>query len=165
MKIPVHYKSAEEALSVIQSGNRVFVQGSAQTPLFLLRELGKMAPGLRDVELTFITVQGDIELDKPKYADSFHINCMFVSASEREAVNSGRAEFIPVFLSDIPDLFRKQIKIDVALVQVSPPDEHGYCSLGTSVDIARSAVEMAAIVIAQVNPKMPRTHGDGFLHL
>jgi acyl-CoA hydrolase len=164
MKLPVVYKTAEEALSVIQSGNRVFIQGSAQTPLFLLRKLATMAPSLRDVELTFITVQGDIELDKPQYASAFHINCMFVSESVRKAVNEGRADFIPVFLSDIPDLFRKQMHIDVALVQVSPPDEHGYCSLGVSVDIARSAVNTATHVIAQVNPRVPRTHGDSQVH-
>lgn len=164
MKLPVVYQTAEQALSVIESGHRVFVQGSAQTPLFLLRELGKRAADLRGVELTFITVQGDIELDKPEYADSFHINCMFVSESVRKAVNDGRADFIPVFLSDIPDLFRKQMHINVALVQVSPPDEHGYCSLGVSVDIARSAVNTATHIIAQVNPKVPRTHGDSLVH-
>ncbi len=164
MKIPFTYKTAEEALSVIQSGNRVFVQGSAQTPLYLLRELGKQAPRLQDVELTFITVQGDIELDKPQYANSFHINCMFVSGSVRKAVNEGRADFIPVFLSDIPDLFRNELKLDVALVQVSPPDAHGYCSLGVSVDIARSAVNTARHIIAQVNPRVPRTHGDSLIH-
>jgi acyl-CoA hydrolase len=164
MKVPVQYKSAEEALSVIRSGQRVFVHGSAQTPLFLLRELGKLAPSLRGVELTFITVQGDIEIDKPQYADAFHINCMFVSQSVRKAVNEGRADFIPVFLSDIPDLFRTEMKIDVALVQVSPPDKHGYCSLGVSVDIARSAVNTANHIIAQVNPRVPRTHGDSLIH-
>ncbi|OSZ80466.1 4-hydroxybutyrate CoA-transferase [Chitinophagaceae bacterium IBVUCB2] len=164
MKLPFIYKTAEEALSVIQSGNRVFVQGSAQTPLYLLRELGKQASRLQDVELTFITVQGDIELDKPEYAQSFHINCMFVSGSVRKAVNEGRADFIPVFLSDIPDLFRTELKLDVALVQVSPPDAHGYCSLGVSVDIARSAVNTARHIIAQVNPRVPRTHGDSLIH-
>lgn len=164
MKLPVVYKTAAEALSVIQSGNRVFVQGSAQTPLYLLRELGKLSSHLQDVELTFITVQGNIELDKPQYANSFHINCMFVSESVRKAVNEGRADFIPVFLSDIPDLFRREMKIDVALVQVSPPDEHGYCSLGVSVDIARSAVNTATHIIAQVNPRVPRTHGDSQVH-
>jgi acyl-CoA hydrolase len=164
MKLPVVYQTAEQALSVIQSGHRVFVQGSAQTPLYLLRELGKRAADLRDVELTFITVQGDIELDKPEYQDSFHINCMFVSESVRKAVNEGRADFVPVFLSDIPDLFRKQMHIDVALVQVSPPDEHGYCSLGVSVDIARSAVNTATHIIAQINPRVPRTHGDSLVH-
>lgn len=164
MKLPFIYKTAEEALSVIQSGNRVFVQGSAQTPLYLLRELGKQASRLQDVELTFITVQGDIELDKPEYAQSFHINCMFVSGSVRKAVNEGRADFIPVFLSDIPDLFRTELKLDIAMVQVSPPDAHGYCSLGVSVDIARSAVNTARHIIAQVNPRVPRTHGDSLIH-
>jgi len=151
-------------LAVIKSGQRVFIQGSAQTPLYLLRELAKRAPDLRDVELTFITVHGDIELDKPQYADAFKINCMFVSESVRNAVNEGRADFVPVFLSDIPDLFRKQMQIDVALVQVSPPDQHGYCSLGVSVDVARSAVNTATHIIAQVNPKVPRTHGDSLVH-
>ncbi len=151
-------------MSVIQSGHRVFVHGSAQTPLFLMRELAKRAPELRNVELTFITVHGDIELEKPQYADSFHINCMFVSQTVREAVNDGRADFIPVFLSDIPDLFRREMPIDVAIVQVSPPDRHGYCSLGVSVDIARSAVNTATHIIAQVNPRVPRTHGDSLIH-
>ncbi len=123
-----------------------------------------MAPSLRGVELTFITVQGEIEVEKPQYADSFHINCMFVSQSVRKAVNEGRADFIPVFLSDIPDLFRRYMSIDVALVQVSPPDQHGYCSLGVSVDIARSAVNTAKHIIAQVNPRVPRTHGDSMVH-
>ena len=164
MKLPVNYKSAEEALSVIESGHRVFVHGSAQTPLYLLRELAKRAPELRNVELTFITVQGDIEVEKPQYAGSFHINCMFVSQTVRQAVNEGRADFIPVFLSDIPDLFRREMHIDVAIVQVSPPDQHGYCSLGVSVDIARSAVNTATHIIAQVNPRVPRTHGDSLIH-
>jgi acyl-CoA hydrolase len=164
MRMPFNYIPAEQALSVIKSGDRVFVQGSAQTPLFLMRELAKLAPGLKDVELTFITVQGDIEVDKPEYADSFHINCMFVSESVRQAVNEGRADFIPIFLSDIPDLFRKQKQIDVAIVQVSQPDQHGYCSLGVSVDIARSAVNTAKNIIAQVNPNVPRTHGDSLVH-
>lgn len=161
----INYHSAQEALSVIQSGMRVFVQGSAQTPLYLLRELAKEAPRLNDVELVFITVQGDITVDKPEYEGIFNINCMFVSESVRKAVNEGRADFIPVFLSDIPDLFKKgYLPIDVALVQVSPPDRHGYCSLGVSVDIARSAVNTAKYIIAQVNPNVPRTHGDSLVH-
>lgn len=160
------YSTAEQALSIIKSNDRVFVHGSACTPLFLMRKLAEQAPRLKDVELVFITVLGDIEVQKPQYQSSFHINCMFVSAPIREAVNDGRADYIPVFLSDIPDLFNKKIlTIDVALVQVSPPDAHGYCSLGTSVDIARSAVNMATHVIAQINPKIPRTHGDGLIHM
>jgi acyl-CoA hydrolase len=160
----VNYVSAEQALSVIQSNQRVFVHGSACTPLHLLRELAKQADRLRDVEIVSITVQGDIEIDKPQYESSFHINSLFVSAPLRQAINEGRADFVPVFLSDIPDLFRNQLKPDVALVQVSPPDEHGYCTLGVSVDVARSAVANARYVIAQINPKVPRTHGDGAIH-
>lgn len=165
MKIPVVYRSAEEALSIIQSGNRVFIQGSAQTPTCLLRELARQAPRLNDVELVFISVYGDIHVDKPEYVKSFKINSLFVSAAIREDVREGRADYVPVFLSEIPNLFTQGIlPIDVALVQVSPPDQHGYCSLGVSVDIARSAVNTARYVIAQVNPHVPRTHGDGLIH-
>ena len=160
------YQTAEKALSVIQSGQRVFVQGSAQTPLYLLRELARQSARLNDVELVFITVQGDIVVDRPEYEGRFNINCMFVSESVREAIHKGRADFIPVFLSDIPDLFQKgYLPIDVAIVQVSPPDRHGYCSLGVSVDIARSAVNTARYLIAQVNPSVPRTHGDSQIHI
>jgi acyl-CoA hydrolase len=97
MRHPFSYVSAEEALGGIQSNQRVFIHGSACTPLYLLRELAKQSSRLKNVELVFITVQGDIEVDQPRYADSFHINCLFVSASVREAVNSGRADFVPVF--------------------------------------------------------------------
>ncbi|RYZ55731.1 MAG: acetyl-CoA hydrolase/transferase family protein, partial [Chitinophagaceae bacterium] len=165
MKIPVVYKSAEEALSIIKSGNRVFVQGSAQTPTNLLRELARQAPRLNNVELVFISVYGDIYVDKPEYVKSFQINSLFVSAAIRDDVREGRADYVPVFLSEIPHLFARGIlPIDVALVQVSPPDQHGYCSLGVSVDIARSAVNTARYVIAQVNSNVPRTHGDGLIH-
>ncbi len=161
----IQYVTPEEALSVIKSGQRVFVHGSAQTPHYILKKLAEQKDRLRDVELVFITVKGDIEVDKPGYQDSFLINCMFVSDSVRAAVNEGRADFIPVFLSDIPDLFRNTIPVDVAIVQVSPPDIHGYCSLGASVDIARAAVNTAPHIIAQINPKVPRTHGDGLIHI
>lgn len=160
----INYVDAAEALSLIQSNQRVFVHGSACTPLHMMRELAKQSHRLQNVELVSITVFGNIEVDKPEYQKSFHINSMFVSASIRQAVNEGRADFIPVFLSDIPDLFRNQVKPDVAIIQVSPPDEHGYCTLGVSVDIARSAVANARYIIAQVNPQMPRTHGDGAIH-
>jgi len=160
------YENVDKALSVIESGHRVFVQGSAQTPLYLLRELARQSVRLNDVELVFITVQGDIVVDRPEYKDIFNINCMFVSDCVRDAVHQGRADFIPVFLSDIPDLFQKgHLPIDVAMVQVSPPDQHGYCSLGVSVDIARSAVNTASCLIAQVNPQVPRTHGDSQIHV
>jgi len=162
----IEYKTAEEALRVIKSGNRVFLHGSAQTPVYMLQELARQKDRLKDVEFVFITVMGDIVVDKPEYEGHFRINCMFVSESVRQAVNEGRGDFMPIFLSDIPDLFKSNIlPIDVAIVQVSPPDAHGYCSLGVSVDIARSAVDKATHVIAQVNPKVPRTHGDGLMHM
>jgi acyl-CoA hydrolase len=165
MNSSISYVTASEALSVIQSGDRVFVHGSACTPLFLLKALGSEKHRLRNVELVSISLQGDIEINKPTYADHFHINSLFVSEPIREAVDEGRADFVPVFLSDIPDLFKKNIlKLDAAMVQVSVPDEHGYCSLGVSVDIAQSAVNCARYIIAQVNPQMPRTHGDGVIH-
>jgi acyl-CoA hydrolase len=165
MKIPIEYKTAEEALNIIQSGNRVFVQGSSQTPTCLLKALTKHAHRLRDVELVFVTVFGDIHVDKPEYADSFKINSLFVSGAIREDINKGIADYVPVFLSEIPELFKHNIlSIDVALVQVSPPDKHGYCSLGMSVDVARSAVNTAKHVIAAINPNVPRTHGDGLIH-
>jgi acyl-CoA hydrolase len=165
MKVPIVYKTAEEALAVVQPGNRIYVQGSAQTPTVLLKALETHAHRLRDVELVFITVYGDVCVDKPEYEGIFHINSMFVSTSIRQAVAEGRADYIPVFLSEIPELFKQKVlPLDVALVQVSPPDEHGYCSLGVSVDIARSAVNTAKHIVALVNPNVPRTHGDGLIH-
>lgn len=161
----IKYKSPEEAVKPIQSGDRVFIQGGACTPSYLLAHLAKRKDELRGVELVFITIHGDLIVDAPEYADSFRINTMFVSASVRKAVQEGRADFIPVFLSEIPELFRRNIlPLDVAIVQVSPPDKKGYCSMGVSVDIARSAVNSAKHVIAQVNPRVPRTHGDSFIH-
>jgi acyl-CoA hydrolase len=165
MNNPVSHASAAEALAIVQPGHRIFIQGSAQTPTFLLKALAAEAGRLKNVELVSITVYGDVQLDKPEYEGIFHFNSMFVSASLRQAVREGRADYIPVFLSEIPELFKQRIlPIDVALVQVSPPDAHGYCSLGISVDIARSAVNTATYVIAQVNPQVPRTHGDGLIH-
>jgi acyl-CoA hydrolase len=117
------------------------------------------------VEIVSISVYGDLEIAKPGYEKSFMLNSMFVSGAIRQAVNEGRADYIPVFLSEIPELFKRNIlPIDVAIVQVSVPDQHGYCSLGVSVDVARSAVNTAKAVIAQVNPNAPRTHGDGLIH-
>ena len=160
-----NYVEAAEALSIIKSGQRIFVHGSVCTPIYLLHELAKQSNRLRDVEIVSITLKGDIEIDKPQYQSSFHINSLFVSASVRNAVAEGRADFIPVFLSDIPDLFKRKIlALDVAIVQVSEPDSHGYCSLSLSVDIARCAVDNAKQIIALVNPNLPRTHGDGMIH-
>lgn len=160
------YSNAEDALIHIQSGQRIFIHGSAATPTHLIEKLAQQAERLNNVEVVFISVFGNFPIADPIYRDSFSLNSLFVSGPVREAVNSGRGDYVPVFLSEIPELFKDQIlPIDVALVQVSPPDEHGYCSLGVSVDIARTAVNTAKKVIAQVNPKMPRTHGDGMIHV
>ncbi|NAW50953.1 4-hydroxybutyrate CoA-transferase [Elizabethkingia argentiflava] len=160
------YVSAEEAVSVIQRGNRIFSHGSACTPNYLLNEIARQSYRLENIEIVSITQQGDVAIAKPEYENHFHINSLFVSTPVREAVNSNRGDFIPIFLSEIPILFKNDIlPLDVALITVSPPDKHGYCSLGTSVDIARSAVDTAKKVIAIANPKMPRTHGDGTIHI
>ena len=160
------FVSAEEAVKSIQSGDRVLVHGSAATPKLLLDALTKRASELREVELVAISMLGDLEITKAKYSDSFYFNSLFVSAPIREAVREGRGDYIPIFLSEISRLFEKKIlKLDVALLHVSPPDKHGFCSLGTSVDVVRSAAKYAKKLIAQVNPNMPRTHGDGFIHV
>ena len=160
------YTSAEEALKAIKPNQRVFVHGGAATPHHLLKKLSERASELWNVEIVSISLYGDAVIADAKYKDSFRINSLFVSENIRDAVNAGRGDYVPVFLSEIPILFRRGIlPIDVALVQVSPPDKHGYCSLGTSVDIAVSAVKTAKYVIAQVNPRMPRTLGDGMIKI
>lgn len=162
----IQYVSAEEAVSLIKSGDRIFSHGSACTPNFLINELAKQSPRLSNVEFVSITQQGNLEIAKPQYKDHFFVNSLFVSTPVRDAVNSDHGDFVPVFLSEIPLLFKNgHLPIDVAMITVSPPDQHGYCTLGTSVDVARSAVDTAKTIIAQVNPKMPRTHGDGMIHV
>jgi len=127
----VQYVSGEEAVKVIKSGDRVFIHGGAATPHYLLRKMVERAPELWDVELVSISLQGEAPFADRKYKDNFRINALFVSENVREAVNDGRGDYIPVFLSDIPKLFtRNVLPLDVALIQVSPPDKHGYCSLG-----------------------------------
>ncbi|MEP6613277.1 MAG: acetyl-CoA hydrolase/transferase C-terminal domain-containing protein [Mucilaginibacter sp.] len=160
------YITADQALKQVKSGDRVFIHGSAATPINLVEALQNRHNELYDVELVSITTLGDVNFDMPEHRKSFYFNSLFVSATTRSVVNSENGDYVPIFLSQIPLLFRRNIlPIDVALIQVSPPDDHGYCSLGTSVDIARAAVDMAKYVIAQVNPFMPRTHGQGFVHI
>ena len=164
MEVLAKYVPAEEALKMVQSNSRVFLQGSAATPIHLIKKLFEQKERLQNVELVSITQQG-VDMNDPSLAGHFFMNSLFVSDSNIKAVNSGMGDYVPVFLSEIPLLFKRDIlPIDVAIVHVSPPDKHGYCSLGTSVDIARSAVLTAKKVIAQVNPNMPRIHGDAFVH-
>jgi acyl-CoA hydrolase len=159
-------KSAADAVSVVLSGQRVFIQGSAATPCVLLSALLKRKTELKQVELVSISTLGDVKFDHNETNGSFFVNSLFVSENVRNMVNSHRGDYVPIFLSEIPQLFDKNIlPVDVALIQVSPPDKHGFCSLGTSVDITRSAVRNAKHVIAQVNRQMPRTHGDGIIHV
>lgn len=160
------YSTAEKAVEIIESGNRVFIHGSAATPLSLVNALLKRAGDIKDVELMAISTFGAINWNQPEVQKSFYLNSLFVSANVREWVNSSYGDYVPVFLSEIPALFTKGIlPIDVAMVQVSPPDKHGYCTLGTSIDAALTAVKTARKVIAQINPSMPRTHGDGQVHI
>jgi len=159
-----NYISGEEAVKKIKSGDRVFIHGGAATPHHLLRKMVERAPELWDVELVSISLQGEAPFADKKYKDNFRINALFVSENVRQAVNDGRGDYVPVFLSEIPKLFtRNVLPIDVALIQVSPPDKHGYCSLGVSVDTVISAIKYAKHVIAQVNPRMPRSLGDGIV--
>ena len=159
------YISGEDAVKWINSGDRVFVHGSAATPLYLLNLLLKRAGEVSDVEIVSISMFGDIDWKQPGVTDSFYLNSLFVSSNIREWANSSRGRYVPIFLSEIPLLFTNgYLPLDVAIVQVSPPDQHGYCSLGTSVDAAWSAVRTAKKVIAQVNPNMPRTLGDSPIH-
>ena len=161
-----NFTSAENALSLIKSNDRVFIHGSSATPTYLVQKLAEKGPELSNVELVFISVLGDFPVADARLKDSFKINALFVSTPVRSAIKEGHGDYVPVFLSEIPDLFRNGIlPLDVAIVQVSMPDDHGYCTLGTSVDIARAAVNNTKKIIAQVNPKMPRTHGDGMIHV
>ncbi len=163
----MNFVSGEEAVRIIKPGDRVFVHGGAATPHYLLNKLVERSAELWNVEIVSISLQGgNVAIADKKYKDNFRINSLFVSENIREAVNSGRGDYVPVFLSEIPLLFKRGIlPIDVAIVQVSLPDKHGYCSLGVSVDIAAAAVKCAKHVIAQINPRMPRTLGDGVLKI
>lgn len=153
-------------MKAIKSGDKVFVHGGAATPTYLLKKLTERADELTNVELISVSMQGPLPFTDKKYKNSFKVNSLFVSANVREAVNDGRGDYVPIFLSEIPTLFRRKIlPIDVALVHVSVPDKHGYVSLGVSVDVAATAIKMAKYVIAQVNPNMPRVLGDGIVKI
>ncbi|NTW68451.1 MAG: acetyl-CoA hydrolase/transferase family protein [Chlorobiaceae bacterium] len=157
--------SAEDAVAKIKSGDRVYLHTAAATPQRLIEAMVARSGVLRNVEIVSLHTEGDAPYAKPEYRESFRMNALFVGRNIRQAVQHGDADAIPVFLSDVPSLFKNGIlPLDVALVHVSPPDRHGYCSLGVSVDATLAAVHAAKLVIAQVNPNMPRTHGEGMLH-
>ena len=158
--------SAEEAVNHVNSNQRVFVHGGAATPLGLLDALLGETSRLRNVELIHLHTSGDAKYANPEYERSFRVANLFVGGNLRGRLDGDRIDYLPCFLSEIPQLFRSGRRaLDVAMVQVSPPDKRGYCSLGVSVDVARAAVDSAKVVIAQVNRHMPRVHGDGFVHI
>ncbi len=150
----------------IESGQRVFVQGAAATPQRLLEAMVAEHARLRDVEVIHLHTMGSASYANSEYEKSFRVANVFVGGNMRGKLDDARNDYLPCFLSEVPALFRSGVRpIDVALIHVSPPDKQGYCSLGTSVDVARAAVDVAKTVIAQINPNMPRVHGDGFVHM
>jgi len=161
-----HCVTASEALKLLRSGSRIFLGSACGEPQYLTRSLAEAAGTLSDVEVIQAISLSQDQYAQTKYADAFRPKKLFVAAGARQAVAEGRAEFMPLYLSDVPRLISEGgISLDAALVQVSPPDEHGCVSLGVSVDVAVDAVEQARVVIAQVNPRMPRTLGEGFLRV
>ncbi len=157
--------TAEEAVRAIKDNFRVFLTGNCSVPRKVLAALVEYAPNLCDVEIVQVLALAGEEYAAPEMAPHLRINTLFISENVRKAVNEGRADFTPCFLSEIPDLFTSgRIPLDVAMIQVSPPDEHGFCSYGTEIGVSKTAAEAADIVIAEVNPKMPRTLGDSFIH-
>ncbi|WP_080056242.1 acetyl-CoA hydrolase/transferase family protein [Spirosoma aerolatum] len=156
--------SPERAVSAIQSGNRVFIHSVSQTPHTLINAMVARADELRDVEICHMHTEGPLPYLDRQYQASFKPNSFFIGANMRKQLAEGIGDYVPIFLSEIHLLFQRNIlPIDVALIQVSPPDEHGYCSLGASVDISLAAIHSAKYVIAQINPRVPRTHGDGLI--
>ncbi len=160
------YVTAAEAVQVVKSGDRVYVQAAAATPTVLTKALAERANELRDVEICHLHTEGEAPYANPELAASFHVNSFFIGANVRHTLKAGNGSYTPVFLSELPLLFRKKVVLlDVVFIHVSPPDSHGYCSLGVSVEASIAAIENAKIVIAQVNKNMPRTFGDGILHV
>jgi 4-hydroxybutyrate CoA-transferase len=158
--------TAEEAISGVKSGERIYISGNAASPYALMRALASRKDELRDVELVHVLLMGEDPLSRPEMEGHFRHNSLFVGPADRKAINEGRADYVPIFLHQIPDLFySKQMPLDAAIVHLSPPDEHGFMSFGVEVLASKAAVETAKTVIAQVNEKMPRVLGDSFIHV
>ncbi|MDC1162470.1 acetyl-CoA hydrolase/transferase C-terminal domain-containing protein [Tenacibaculum sp.] len=158
--------SAQEAVSIVKSNDKVFFQGAAMTPNLLIDTLCDKYEQLTNVEIIQIHTHGKAKYLEAPYSNSFKLISCFVGDNVRKGVNTNNGDYIPIFLSEIHWLFRRNIyQLDVAFIQVSPPDKHGYCSLGVSVDITLPAIQTAKTVIAQINPNVPRTHGDGIIHI
>jgi len=157
-------RSADDALHIVRSGHHIFVGSGAAAPQYLVERLTARADYLHAAEIVHIMTLGIAPYALPPVKESFRHNAFFVGPNVRDAVAAGEADYTPIFLSEVPRLFRSgRVPIDVALIQVTPPDEHGFCSLGVSVDIVKPAIECARVIIAEVNPRMPRTLGDSFI--
>lgn len=160
------YITAEEAVKLVKSGDRVYLQAAGATPTVLANALTERASELRNVEICHLHTEGEARYANPELSESFHVNSFFIGSNVRHTLKTGNGSYTPVFLSELPYLFRNNvIPLDVVFIHVSPPDKHGYCSLGVSVEACVAAIENAKIVIAQVNPQMPRTFGDGIIHI
>jgi len=158
--------SADEAVHIIEDGQRIFLTGNCSVPQKVLAALVNYAPNLQSVEICHALTVGPADYVDPGLEGHLRVNTMFISANVRKAVNDGRADFTPVLLSEFPLLFKnKLLPVDVALIHVSPPDEHGFCSLGIEVGLTKSPAESAKMIIAEVNQQMPRTLGDSFIHI
>jgi len=159
-------RTADEALRCVQSGMRVYIQPGCAEPETLVEALIRRAPFVEDVEVVHMMTLGAAPYVAPEMAGHFRHNAIFIGANVREAVNDGRADYTPIYLSEIEELFESgAMPLDVALLELSPPDSHGFCSFGVGVDTSLTAAECARYVVAQVNDQMPRTYGDSFIHV
>ena len=156
--------TAQEAVKEIKSNQKVFITGNASTPHPILEALAERAVNIENVEAMQVLAFGPAPHVKPELAGHLRVNNMFMGENVRQAVQKGYADYTPIFLGEISELFRTSRKPDVAIIQVSPPDEHGFCSFGCEVGISKSAAQVAKVVIAEVNEQMPRTLGDSFIH-
>ncbi|PCH53563.1 MAG: 4-hydroxybutyrate CoA-transferase [Flavobacteriaceae bacterium] len=158
--------TAEEAVKIIKSGDRVYIHAAAAAPQELIDAMTDRHEELRDVEVCHLHLEGKTPYANPKYKDSFHVNSLFIGHNVRHTIKAGNGSYTPVFLSEVPLLFKRNIlPLDVVLIQVSPPDRHGYCSLGVSVEAILEAISCAKHVITLVNKQMPRVHGEGIIHI
>jgi len=158
--------SAEEAVKVIKSNDRIYIQAAASASQILIDAMSARHEELRGVEVCHLHTEGDAPYADPKYKDSFHVNSLFIGKNVRHTIKAGNGSYTPVFLSEVPNLFKKNVlPVDVALIQVSTPDKHGYCSLGVSVEAILAVIANAKHVIAHINDQMPRVHGEGLIHI
>lgn len=158
--------SAAEAVKVIKSYDRIYIQAAAAAPQELINAMSERHEELRGVEVCHLHTEGDAPYADPKYRDSFHVNSLFIGKNVRHTLKAGNGSYTPVFLSEVPNLFKRNIlPVDVALIQVSTPDKHGYCSLGVSLEAVLAVIDNAKHVIAQINEQMPRVHGEGIIHI